>query len=73
MLLLNRNIGETIIIDGDVRITVMEVSGNQIRIGIDAPKNIKVYRNEIFERMQAEADSDKDAAELWFKSACFSG
>ena len=62
MLLLNRNIGETIIIDGDVRITVMEVSGNQIRIGIDAPKNIKVYRNEIFERMQAEADSDKDAA-----------
>ena len=62
MLLLNRNIGETIIIDGDVRITVMEVSGNQIRIGIDAPKNIKVYRNEIFERMQAEADIDKDAA-----------
>ena len=62
MLLLTRNIGETIIIDGDVRITVMEVSGNQIRIGIDAPKNIKVYRNEIFERMQAEADSDKDAA-----------
>ena len=40
MLLLTRNIGETIIIDGDVRITVMEVSGNQIRIGIDAPKNI---------------------------------
>ena len=62
MLLLNRNIGETIIIDGDVRITVMEVSGNQIRIGIDAPKNIKVYRNEIFERMLAEADSDKNAA-----------
>ena len=62
MLLLTRNIGETIIIDGDVRITVMKVSGNQIRIGIDAPKNIKVYRNEIFERMQAEADSDKDAA-----------
>ena len=58
MLLLNRNIGETIIIDGDVRITVMEVSGNQIRIGIDAPKNIKVYRNEIFERMQAEAERD---------------
>ena len=62
MLLLTRNIGETIIIDGDVRITVMEASGNQIRIGIDAPKNINVYRNEIFERMQAEADSDKDAA-----------
>ena len=62
MLLLNRNIGETIIIDGDIRITVMEVSGNQISIGIDAPKEVKVYHNEIFERMQAEADSDKDAA-----------
>ena len=61
-MLLKSEIDETIIIDGDVRITVMEVSGNQIRIGIDAPKNIKVYRNEIFERMKAEADSDMDAA-----------
>ena len=62
MLLLKREIDETIVIDGDIKITVMEVQNGQVRFGIDAPKNIKVYRNEIFERMQAEAGSDKDAA-----------
>ena len=62
MLLLTRKIGESIIIDGGIKITVADIQGNQIRIGIDAPKEVKVYREEIFEKMQAEADSDKDAA-----------
>ena len=62
MLLLNRAIGETIIIDGGIKIVVMDIQGEQIRFGIDAPKEVKVYREEIVKRMQAEADSDKDAA-----------
>ena len=62
MLLLTRSSDESIIIDGGIKITVLEISGNQVKIGIDAPKEVKVYREEIVERMQAEADSGKDAA-----------
>jgi carbon storage regulator len=58
MLLLTRTIGETIIIDGDVKITVSDIQGNHIKLAIDAPKEVKVYREEIYERMQAEADND---------------
>ena len=62
MLLLTRKIGESIIIDGGIKITVADIQSNQVRIGIDAPKDVKVYREEIVERMLAETDSDKDAA-----------
>ena len=62
MLLLTRKIGETIIIDDGIKITVADIQGNQIRIGIDAPKEVKIYREKIVERMKTEAESDKDAA-----------
>ena len=62
MLLLKRIIGETIIIDGGIKIIVMDIQNGQVRFGIEAPKEVKVYREEIVERMKAEADSDKDAA-----------
>ena len=62
MLLLTRSSDESIIIDGGIKITVLEISGSQVKIGIDAPKEVKVYREEIVERMKAEADSSKDAA-----------
>ena len=62
MLLLKRIIGETIIIDGGIKIIVMDIQNGQVRFGIDAPKEVKVYREEIYERMQVEADSDKNAA-----------
>ena len=62
MLLLTRKIGETIIIDGGVKNIVMDIQNGQVRFGIDAPKEVKVYREEIIERMKAEADRDKDAA-----------
>ena len=62
MLLLTRSSDESIIIDGGIKITVLEIRGSQVKIGIDAPKEVKVYCEEIVERMQAEADSDKDAA-----------
>ena len=54
MLILTRKIGETIILDGGIKITVSDIQGNHVKIGIDAPKEVKVYREEIFERMKEE-------------------
>ncbi len=56
MLVLTRSIGERLIIGhGEITLTVLDVRGNQVRLGIDAPKNIAVHREEIFMRIQAEA------------------
>jgi carbon storage regulator (csrA) len=54
MLILTRRIHETIIVGDDIRITVLGVSGLQVRIGIDAPKGVDVHREEIYNRIQAE-------------------
>ena len=54
MLSLKPIIGETIIINGDIKIIVMDIQNGQVRFGIDAPEEIKVYREEIYERMQLE-------------------
>jgi carbon storage regulator len=54
MLILTRRIGETIMIGDDVSITVLDINGKQVRIGIDAPMEIKVHRKEIFLRIQEE-------------------
>ena len=51
MLILTRKPGESIILDGGIKITVAGIQGNQIRIGIEAPKEVKVYREEVLERM----------------------
>ena len=58
MLLLTRGSDESIIIDGNIKITVLEINGSHVKIGIDAPKEVKVYREETIKRMQAEADND---------------
>ncbi|MCY4611365.1 MAG: carbon storage regulator CsrA [Gammaproteobacteria bacterium] len=50
MLILTRKIGESLIIDDRVTVTVMGLKGNQVRLGIDAPKDIRIYREEIFPR-----------------------
>jgi len=54
MLILTRRVGETIRIGDDVSVTVLAVKGNQVRVGIAAPKNIAVHREEIFERIKLE-------------------
>jgi len=62
MLILTRRVGETLIIGDDVTVTVLGVKGNQVRIGVDAPKSISVHREEIYERIQREKEAQKQAA-----------
>lgn len=54
MLILTRRAGETVMIGSDVTITVLGVKGNQVRIGINAPKDVAVHREEIYDRIQSE-------------------
>ena len=54
MLILTRRVGETLMIGNDVIVTVLGVKGNQIRLGINAPKHVAVHREEIYDRVQAE-------------------
>jgi carbon storage regulator len=53
MLILTRRVGESVVIGEDVTVTVLGVKGNQVRIGINAPKNVSVHREEIFERIKS--------------------
>lgn len=54
MLILTRRIGETIMIGDDVAVKVLEVNGCQVRIGVNAPREVEVHRQEIFERIKKE-------------------
>ncbi len=61
MLVLTRSIGERLIInDGEIKISVLEVKGNQVRIGIDAPRDVSVHREEVFDRIRAESQEKSD-------------
>lgn len=59
MLILTRRVGETVMIGNEVTVTVLGIKGGQVRLGINAPKEIAVHREEIYERILRESGGDK--------------
>jgi carbon storage regulator len=62
MLILTRRVGETVMIGNEVTVTVLGVKGNQVRVGVNAPKDVAVHREEIYERIKREQDQDGNLA-----------
>ncbi|HVC17160.1 MAG TPA: carbon storage regulator CsrA [Rhodanobacter sp.] len=63
MLILTRRVGETLMIGDEVTVTVLGVKGNQVRIGINAPKTVAVHREEIYQRIKGEGETGSVAGE----------
>lgn len=62
MLILSRRIGETLNIGDNVTLTILGIQGNQVRVGVNAPKHIAVHREEIYERIQSEKRRQSEPA-----------
>ena len=62
MLILTRRVGETVMIGNDITVTVLGVKGNQVRVGVNAPKEVAVHREEIYERIKREEQAAGFAA-----------
>ena len=63
MLILTRRVGETLMIGDEVTVTVLGVKGNQVRIGVNAPRDVTVHREEIYERIKQEQKEQQTASE----------
>ena len=61
MLILTRRVGESVMVGDDITVTVLDVKGNQVRIGINAPKDVAVHREEIYERIKSERGEGGEA------------
>jgi carbon storage regulator len=61
MLILTRRVGEAVVINEEVTVTILGVKGNQVRVGVNAPKSVSVHREEIFERIRNERSSAEGA------------
>ena len=64
MLILTRRVGETLMIGDQVSVTVLGVKGNQVRIGVNAPRDVSVHREEIYDRIQRESNGAAAIHEL---------
>jgi carbon storage regulator len=62
MLILTRRVGETLMVGDDVTITVLGVKGNQVRLGVNAPRDVAVHREEIYQKIQSEQPPDPDGS-----------
>ena len=60
MLVLSRRVDESLLIDKDIKITVLDIKGGQVRLGITAPQSIKVQREEVFDRIQNDSDNQEN-------------
>jgi len=58
VLILTRRVGETLMIGDEVKVTVLGVKGNQVRIGVDAPRDVTVHREEIYDRIKKEKEQE---------------